>query len=408
MTDLSPFALAARQIALDHEATAAIPALFERKKQRLLASPHAFLRGSAPLFYEILAARAELASGPDGEGWLVGDAHLENVGAYRGETNEVVFDLNDFDDGAIGPWHLDALRLATSVLLAARGLDLPAPKASALCETLLEAHAAAACRAHGLSAPPRPGSVDRLIEVAKARSKADLLDDRCSQPHKGVRRFERGERYLDLPREIQAAVPDLLREYVTALGERAPKARDWGIEDAAQRVAGTGSLGRVRIAIVVKTASGEDRIVELKEEGSSSVERLLGPPHVALAPSDRVVAAAHAMTPAPARLLASLPTTSLGRSFIGRTLAPQEDKLDMTSARARGEIDAIVRYAGHLLGSAHARAASRPPAAPWSAAELAQILDQAIELGGLFESVYLAYARLVDDRPAWISRHRQG
>lgn len=50
----------------------------------MLASPHAFLRGAAPLFYEILAARPDLAAGPPGEGWIVGDMHLENVGAYRG------------------------------------------------------------------------------------------------------------------------------------------------------------------------------------------------------------------------------------------------------------------------------------------------------------------------------------
>src|SRR5262249_26764415 len=118
MTDLSPFALASRQIALDRAATAAIPALFQRKKERILGSPHAFLPGSATLFYEILPARPDLAGGPDGEGWLVGDCHLENVGAYRTDADEVVFDLNDFDDATIGPWRLDVVRLTTSVLLA--------------------------------------------------------------------------------------------------------------------------------------------------------------------------------------------------------------------------------------------------------------------------------------------------
>ena len=29
--------------------------------------------------------------------------HLENVGAYRSDADEVVFGLNDFDDATIGP-----------------------------------------------------------------------------------------------------------------------------------------------------------------------------------------------------------------------------------------------------------------------------------------------------------------
>ena len=76
MTELEPTRLAQRQREIDAERTQHFPALAERKRERMAASPLGFLRGSAPLFYEILAARPELAAGPDGEGWIVGDAHL--------------------------------------------------------------------------------------------------------------------------------------------------------------------------------------------------------------------------------------------------------------------------------------------------------------------------------------------
>src|SRR5580704_15955835 len=117
MTDFDPFALAARQADMDRDATQRIPALLDRKRLRLAPAPFAFLRGSAPLFYEILAARPDLAAGPAGDGWIVGDMHLENVGAYRNDADEVVFGLNDFDDATIGPLRCDVLRLSTSVLL---------------------------------------------------------------------------------------------------------------------------------------------------------------------------------------------------------------------------------------------------------------------------------------------------
>src|SRR5512143_2476090 len=98
-----PFELAARQIALDREVTRSVPVLFERKTKRQLVSPHGFLRGTAPLFYMILSARPELAAGPAGEGVIVGDMHLENVGAYQTDGDDVVFDLNDFDDVRVAP-----------------------------------------------------------------------------------------------------------------------------------------------------------------------------------------------------------------------------------------------------------------------------------------------------------------
>src|SRR5205814_7118322 len=123
---LRPETLARRPIAIDAAKTARHPHLFDHKVDRMCAGPLAFLRGSAPLFYELLDRHPALADGFPGEGWLVGDCHLENFGAYRTDPlrtgraaskqgDRVVFDLNDFDDAFVGPWRLDVLRLVTSL-----------------------------------------------------------------------------------------------------------------------------------------------------------------------------------------------------------------------------------------------------------------------------------------------------
>ena len=54
-----------------------------------------------------------------------GDAHLNNFGFYGTPQRDVVFDLNDFDEGHIGPLEWDLKRLVASVNVAARenGLD---------------------------------------------------------------------------------------------------------------------------------------------------------------------------------------------------------------------------------------------------------------------------------------------
>ncbi|APR85690.1 Hypothetical protein A7982_11039 [Minicystis rosea] len=396
MSDFDPFALAARQIALDRAATAGIPELFARKRARLAPSPHAFLRGSAPLFYEILARRPDLAGGPAGDGWLVGDMHLENVGAYRTDEDEVVFGINDFDDGTIGPLRYDVLRLSTSVILAGRGFRATAAQSIRLVEHLVSAYLSA--RAGG-DAPDTPAIVAELVEKVEFRNQQDLLDARAPKDAHGKRHFLRPERYLDLPPEVETGVPLLLGAYLTALGNRAPaKSTTWKIEDAAQRVAGNGSLGVQRIAVLVRERDGDERIVELKECRTPSSNVLFTPPAGRFShPGERVVMAARALLVAPPRLLAGFQAEGL--SFAGRRLFPQEDKLNLDTLHTGSTLDGLVRQIGYILGAAHARGLAALGTTPvpklWTGPEIGAVIDHAVEMAGLLEGVYLTWARRI-------------
>lgn len=392
MPDLDVFALAARQIELDRDATSRMPALLGRKKQRLGPTPFAFLRGSARLFYEILAGRPDLAAGPAGDGFIVGDMHLENVGAYRGDGDEVVFGLNDFDDATIGPLRYDVLRFSTSVLLAGRGFQVTGAQAISLVE-----HAVAAyLRARGGDARPEvPAPVAALIQQVQRRGNKELLDARAPADH-GKRRFVRGERYLDLPPDVEARVPALLAAYVTALGARAPgKAATWKIEDAAFRIAGNGSLGVMRVAVLVRDHDGDERLVELKECHEPSPSALFQPPAGRWTyPAERVVTAARALCATPPRHLAAVKLDAL--SFAGRRLFPQEDKLDLAELHAGAKLDELVGFIGHVLGAGHARGVAALGGAPlpaWTGAEVAAVIDHAVVLAGLLEGIYLAWVR---------------
>ena len=349
-----------------------------------------FCAARLPLFYEILATRPDLAEGPPGVGQIVGDMHLENVGAFQTDAeDEVVFDLNDFDDTCVGPLRFDVLRLATSVLLAGRTFQATGLEALELVRELLDAHRSALFERSQAPEPPAP--VTELVERASRRSRKDLLDARA--PAQGGKRlFSRGERYFELEADVLAEVPALVSSYVTALGERVPPhAKNWRVVDAAHRVAGTGSLGRRRIALLLEDKEGTHRLYELKQSGEGSAARLVG--KGSLAPSERIVRGARALVERPMRQLAALPPSHLGR-FVGRKLCPAEDKLDLAALRPSGKLSAVVRAVGHVLGSAHARAASELPAEAWSDAALGEIVDHAVELAGMLEAVYLAYARL--------------
>jgi uncharacterized protein (DUF2252 family) len=87
---------------------------------RMLASPFAFFRGAAALM------AADLAETPQSglPVQLCGDAHLSNFGGFASPDRELVFDINDFDETARGPWEWDVKRLAASIAIAGRALGL--------------------------------------------------------------------------------------------------------------------------------------------------------------------------------------------------------------------------------------------------------------------------------------------
>lgn len=386
------FDLARRQAAIDRALTQRFPALYERKRARLLASPHGFLRGSAPLFYEILAAEPELSAGPAGDGWIVGDMHSENMGAFKSDDQRVVFDLNDFDDSIIGPRRYDVLRLATSIILSGRSFAKTARQCLELAEALVAAYRNTAF-GEKYAPPPMTDGMLAIVEKASKRSKKDLLDARAPVVRGNTRKLVRGERYADLSPELEELARMALPIYQSALGERAPKnAKTWVIEDAAQRIAGTGSLGRLRIALLVKDAEGEERILDFKEAAPSSMQMESDP----LLNADRVVSAARALIETPPKLLAAIVLPAKKISMIGRQLAPQEDKLELARIpQATKELPDIAAKVGHLLGRAHAHAdGGVVKSAAWSDGEAALVVDRALAFAGLYESTYLAYARV--------------
>ena len=98
-----------------------IPELVPIRTGRMLASPFAFLRGSAAVMAGDLAATP--ASGSKVQ--LCGDAHLANFGVFASPERRLVFDLNDFDETYRGPWEWDLKRLAASAVVASRENGFP-------------------------------------------------------------------------------------------------------------------------------------------------------------------------------------------------------------------------------------------------------------------------------------------
>jgi len=390
---LDPAQLARKQLARDLRQVNS-RWLFLHKCERMAASPFDFLRGSAPLFYAALRKAPALAVGPEGDGWMTGDLHLENFGVYRpqslleeSKSDAVAFDVNDFDDAFVGPQRLDVLRLLTSTLLAARSWGLPALAVRGAAEAVLDGVLSG--RATG-KAGRAPGPVVALLERAALRTRQQLLDARTEHSAHG-RRFTRGPRYRSLSRALHHRAVAAFGRYVAELpeGVRGHHPGAWEVLDVAFRVAGTGSLGVLRIAVLVAGKGGPDGawIFDMKEEDEPSGRAFaVGN---AGAGAGRVLKALRKSLARPPRMAGS--TELAGRSLLVRRLMPQEDRLALDHLPG-SQRTPVLRYLGALTGALHRRGAKRAPR--WKAAEASVLLDNAVTLAGLYEAAALHYAAL--------------
>ncbi|WP_394840175.1 DUF2252 domain-containing protein [Pendulispora rubella] len=408
MRSFDPMIFAKEQIARDEARTRHMPALFARKVARMRASAVGFLRGAAPLFYELYEHYAEdCHDGPAGEGWIAGDLHVENFGVYRtapvdllqrGRAANVTFDLNDFDDALVGPWRLDVLRLLTSLLLAARGFGASGARAASWTEALLDAYTT---RAFDRAPPPLevPVPVMNLLTRASARTRRALLDARTTRTSRGRRFVRDGLRYAELPPATDAAARKVFQTYAHGVRETYGLTPEhFEVLDAAFRIAGTGSLGTLRIAVLARGKGKDDGnwIFDMKAQSAPSAEAYGKPAHVR-SPAERVLTAMQRCLEQPPHMAGTVPMKLGGKtsSMLVRRLAPQEDKLDLGHV-PDADLLPLARYLGGLTGAAHRRGAQSKPRRPWSSADCTRLLFRAFALAGLHEAIYLAYSRLTE------------
>src|SRR5713226_8498740 len=116
-----------------------IPELIPVRYERMLASPFAFLRGAAAVMGEDLRHQPN----PGVAVQACGDCHLMNFGAFATPEENILFDINDFDETLPGvDFTVDLKRLAASVAVAALAAQFSKKRARATAATAVEAYRA--------------------------------------------------------------------------------------------------------------------------------------------------------------------------------------------------------------------------------------------------------------------------
>jgi uncharacterized protein (DUF2252 family) len=341
------------------------------KYGRMLASPFAFLRGSAVVMAADLAATPVTGL----EVVLCGDAHLSNFGIFATPERNLVFDINDFDEAYPGPWEWDLKRLAASAVIAGREHGFKAETCRSLAAVVARSYRLAMQRFSEAALLDvwyyhvkyaKTSAKDARKTVTKASGHTTLRTlEKLTEIGNGKRRIANDppliERLSDLMTEAQKqeiSSKDVERawsSYVNSLPEeRRRLLKRFRIADVALRVGGVGSVGtRCTISLLEGDTPRDAIILQQKEAGPSALEKYLPQYHFA-SPAQRVVMSRRLMEATYDIFLGWDDNTSTGTAFYWRQLKDQKGSFDMHRLDEAG-MATYLGVCGLCLARAHAR-----------------------------------------------------
>jgi uncharacterized protein (DUF2252 family) len=346
---------------------------------RMIASPFAFLRGSAIVMTNDLASTSN--SGIQAQ--LCGDAHLLNFGAYASPERALLFDLNDFDETLPGPWEWDVKRLAASFVVAGRenGFDASdcreAARASVASYRLRMAEFSEMGELEVWYSRVSEEEVRGLLSDAKARKKTARKLSKNVRKARGRNSLQAlsklttvvdGHRIINddppllvrIPEgdEIRAQVYAILESYKRTLQEdRRHLLERFRFVDAARKVVGVGSVGTRAYVVLLEGHDRDDPLfLQVKEAGASVLERYVES-NTYEHHGHRVVAGQRLMQAASDIFLGWFRGTE-GRDFYWRQLKDMKGSAKVEDMSP----DELVLYGGlcgWALARAHARSGDR-------------------------------------------------
>ena len=351
-----------------------VPNLVPVRYERMLADPFAFLRGAAAVMAEDL--RHQPAVGIPVQ--ACGDCHLMNFGAFATPEQNIVFDINDFDETLPGvEFTADVKRLTASVAVAALAANLSKKNARTIAATTVEAYRT------------RMLSLARLSPLQTWHSMVDLVREIDRIEHRGLRRelqviVAKARDHLaeddNFPRLVKgkgAHIQDRppLIYHFTAKGDArrhidarrvlsayekrlAPDRRclvnRYTFKDVAFKVVGVGSVGTFCAIGLYVCGDGTPLFLQIKEAGKSVLERL-GPKFNGHQ-GQRVVEGQRVMQAASDVFLGWTEDAASHRYFYVRQL--KNRRLGSISELVEGEaLASYARLCGRTLARAHARSA---------------------------------------------------
>ncbi|WBB66326.1 DUF2252 domain-containing protein [Micromonospora sp. WMMD812] len=265
------------------------PAAFRRKFRKMAASPFAFYRGSASLFYA--DQRGDFADDSylddrTSRVWIHGDLHAENFGTYMNASGQLVFNVNDFDEAYVGPFTWDLRRFAASVALLGYAKALSDRVISDLVTgfarsylTELRAIAAGGDDAIGsITLDNADGVLRQVLQQARLNTRVDLLAAQTTIDNY-ERRFSLGDGVFEIDGATRDRVLAAFHDYLGTLPVTSARLRpvEARIKDVVLRKGvGIGSAGLPSYNLLLEghtQALENDVVIYMKQAQVPAVAR---------------------------------------------------------------------------------------------------------------------------------------
>jgi uncharacterized protein (DUF2252 family) len=282
----------------------------------------------------------------------------------------VVFDLNDFDETAPGPWEWDLKRLVVSLVLAGRGNGASDEDCRVAVQAAVRSYRRVAESfedaalldlwrlAINVEAPlvHRFGRDDPIFRRGFAHARRH---DNASALPKLTEEVDGRRRFCFRPPLLSRLDPPVVQAVTAALGPyatttlvetRARLAR-YHVVDIAQKVVGVGSVGTQDFVVLLEREDGKPLFLQMKQAVESDTRRVLDglpPDHE----GERVVAGQRLLQAVSDRFLGW--TTVRGVPFYVRQLKDLKASMPLTTLTGR-TLDDYGSLCAAILSRAHAR-----------------------------------------------------
>jgi uncharacterized protein (DUF2252 family) len=286
-----------------------------------------FFRGTNHLFYEDLKSAGGLPPSP--LAWICGDLHLENFGSFKSDKRLVYFDLNDFDEALLAPVCWEVVRMVTSIFVAFESLGIDQKKAMNMARLFIKTYAAVLSggKPDYLEPQTAKGIVYKFLTEVSQRKQKEILAKRTVLHKNKLEMLLDDPRHFELEKELKKALSDHINHWLKTDGN---SPYNYKVTDAVFRLAGTGSVGVKRYALLLKSLNDEGEKYMLIDMKQSVPSALL--PYLANAqPSwdseaDRIVEIQKMMQNRPPALLST--TNFLGDPFVVQEMQPTKDSIN--------------------------------------------------------------------------------
>ncbi|WP_176059379.1 DUF2252 domain-containing protein [Paraburkholderia sp. BCC1876] len=354
---------------------------------RMAVSPFTFFRGTAILQAHDLSKVHDSGLTMT----ICGDGHLMNFGGFATPERQLVFDLNDFDEVAIGPFEWDLKRLTASLVVAARHMRLSRGTAEHLVMTAVATYRDrmaqyAQCGALELwydritfdlmaetaLTPERRRAVRRGMEKAASRTHESLLEKmaefdgeawtiRDAPPgmfhvHGANTLFSPEDDWFSIG-NWRTLIEPMWDEYLKTLShDRRELLGHFTAQDLVFKVVGVGSVGTRCLVLLNVDHMGKPLFIQIKEARKSVIAQFhKSPPYKH--EGQRVVGGQR-MLQAASDIFLGWATGPSGRNFYFRQL--RDMKLSANIELFDTDLlEGYARLCGWIMARAHAKASGQ-------------------------------------------------